>query len=113
MTAVGEPVVANDFEMPDPPEGEARVAVAGCGVCHTDISFLHFGVPTRMKPPLVLGHEISGTVDAVGEGVDGALLGEPVLIPAVLPCGTCRIPSASRLASCMNSYTATTTPVSA
>jgi 6-hydroxycyclohex-1-ene-1-carbonyl-CoA dehydrogenase len=88
MTGVNEPVVEHEYEA-EPGEGEALVEVAGCGVCHTDISFLEMGVPTRMTPPLVLGHEISGTVAAVGEGVDAGLVGKPVLVPAVLPCGTC------------------------
>jgi len=89
MTAVGEPVAAAAWEAGEPAEGEALVQVAGCGVCHTDISFLHMGVPTRMKPPLTLGHEISGTVVEVGAGVDAGLVGKPVLVPAVLPCGVC------------------------
>jgi threonine dehydrogenase-like Zn-dependent dehydrogenase len=47
------------------------------------------GVPTRMEPPLTPGHEISGTVVEVREGVDPGLTGKPVLVPAVLPCGVC------------------------
>ncbi len=89
MAAVGEPVTAVAWEAEEPAEGEVLVEVAGCGVCHTDISFLHFGVPTRMKPPLTLGHEISGTVVGAGAGVDAALVGKRVLVPAVLPCGVC------------------------
>ena len=91
MTEQGEPCVETTLSLPPPPAGEAVIEVAGCGVCHTDISFLHMGVPTRHGPPLTLGHEISGTVIEVGEGVDTALLGEPVLIPAVLPCGECEL----------------------
>ena len=91
MTAQGEPCEEREFPIEAPPAGEAVVEVAGCGVCHTDISFLHQGVPTRMKPPLVLGHEISGTVSAVGAGVDAGLVGRPVLVPAVMPCGECAL----------------------
>lgn len=73
---------------PLPPlsSGEVLVKVAGCGVCHTDISFWHFGVNTRHPPPLALGHEISGTV------LDGESdwIGKKVIIPAVLPCGECQ-----------------------
>jgi 6-hydroxycyclohex-1-ene-1-carbonyl-CoA dehydrogenase len=89
MTEQGQPLSNETYEAEPPGPGEATVEVAGCGVCHTDISFLHMGVPTRMKPPLTLGHEISGTVAAVGEGVDEGLVGKPVLVPAVLPCGEC------------------------
>ena len=45
-------------------EGEVLVEVAGCGVCHTDLGYFYDGVPTVNKPPLTLGHEISGTVVA-------------------------------------------------
>ncbi|MBT4058803.1 MAG: 6-hydroxycyclohex-1-ene-1-carbonyl-CoA dehydrogenase [Euryarchaeota archaeon] len=69
-------------------DDEVVVQVAGCGVCHTDLGFLYHGVATKHELPLVLGHEISGTVVASGtkasqwNGID-------VVIPAVLPCGIC------------------------
>jgi len=102
MTAQGEPCVEQQDTLDAPPAGEAVVAVAGCGVCHTDISFLHQGVPTRAELPLALGHEISGTVSAVGSGVDQGLLGTPVLVPAVLPCGECETCRAGRRRICPN-----------
>jgi 6-hydroxycyclohex-1-ene-1-carbonyl-CoA dehydrogenase len=76
-------LVENIF--PELSAGEVLVKVAGCGVCHTDISFWHHGVQTKQPLPLTLGHEISGVV------VDGdpAWLGKNVIIPAVLPCGEC------------------------
>lgn len=83
-----------------PAPGEAVVEVAGCGVCHTDVAFLLDGVKTRSALPLVLGHEISGLVRAVGEGVDSAILGRPVIVPAVLPCGECDLCRAGRRAIC-------------
>jgi 6-hydroxycyclohex-1-ene-1-carbonyl-CoA dehydrogenase len=89
MTEPGKPCQEQAIPCPAPPAGEALIEVAGCGVCHTDISFLFLGVPTRAKPPLALGHEISGKVVEVGPGGDSALVGKPVLIPAVLPCGEC------------------------
>ncbi len=89
MTAQGQPCESVSESMDTPPAGEVVVEVAGCGVCHTDISFLHMGVPTRAPLPLALGHEISGTVREAGEGVDASIVGQPVLIPAVLPCGEC------------------------
>jgi 6-hydroxycyclohex-1-ene-1-carbonyl-CoA dehydrogenase len=91
MVAPGKPVERRDLPVPDPGPGEAVIEVAGCGVCHTDISFLHLGVKTRAELPLALGHEISGTVTAAGEGVDEDLVGRPVLVPAVLPCGECEL----------------------
>ena len=78
--------------------GEVLVKVAGCGVCHTDISFWHHGVQTKHPLPLTLGHEISGVV------VDGdaAWVGKKVIIPAVLPCGECELCKKGRSNICRN-----------
>ena len=81
-----------DFQLTEKPipelnEGEVLVEVAGCGVCHTDLSFWYFGVPTKHALPLTLGHEISGTVV---KGPD-EWLNKKVIIPAVLPCGECEL----------------------
>ena len=46
---------------------EVIIAVAGCGVCHTDIGFAYEGIPTRHALPLILGHEIAGRVVLAGE----------------------------------------------
>ncbi len=51
-----------DVDTPTPGPGEILVKVAACGVCHTDLHYIEHGVPTFMKPPIVLGHEASGTV---------------------------------------------------
>lgn len=89
MVAPGAPFERYEFAEQDAGPGEAVVEVAGCGVCHTDLSFLYHGVKTRHELPLVLGHEISGIVRRVGTGVDRALVDAPVVVPAVLPCGEC------------------------
>ena len=91
MTAQGKPCETTSETLGTTPAGEVVVEVAGCGVCHTDISFLHMGVPTRAPLPLALGHEISGTVVTLGDRVDEALLGRAVLVPAVMPCGECEL----------------------
>jgi len=100
MTGQGEPCAERTEPLAAPPAGEITVAVAGCGVCHTDISFLHLGVPTRAPVPLALGHEISGTVTAIGDGVAADLLDRKVLIPAVLPCGECETCQSGNLRIC-------------
>ncbi len=68
--------------------GEVVVAVAGCGVCHTDLGFFYDGIRTNHPLPLCLGHEISGRVVAAGPGAD-TWLGKAVIVPAVIPCGDC------------------------
>lgn len=83
----GTPMVSRTREE-RPGPGEVLVAVAGCGVCHTDLGFFYDGVPTRHPFPLTLGHEISGRVVAAGPGAE-TWPGADVIVPAVLPCGIC------------------------
>ena len=77
-----------DRRAESPGDGEVIVAVAGCGVCHTDLGFYYDGVPTRHPLPLTLGHEIAGTVVEAGADEE-AWLGRAVVVPAVIPCGEC------------------------
>lgn len=100
MVSPGAPFERREVPAAAPAPDEAVVAVAGCGVCHTDLSFLYQGVKTRQAPPLVLGHEISGTVAQVGAAGDPARLGQPVVVPAVLPCGTCELCQAGHRRIC-------------
>jgi 6-hydroxycyclohex-1-ene-1-carbonyl-CoA dehydrogenase len=99
MVAPKRPLELQSREVGPPGPGEAIVEVAGCGICHTDLSYLDDGVPTRGELPLTLGHEISGRVIAIGEGV-ADLLGRAVVVPAVIPCGTCDVCRAGRGAIC-------------
>jgi 6-hydroxycyclohex-1-ene-1-carbonyl-CoA dehydrogenase len=71
-----------------PGPGEVAIAIAGCGVCHTDLGYLYDGVRTNHPLPLALGHEISGQVVVAGPGAE-SWLGKAVIVPAVLPCGEC------------------------
>jgi 6-hydroxycyclohex-1-ene-1-carbonyl-CoA dehydrogenase len=87
----GQRLFVRDVETPRPGPGEVRVRVAACGVCHTDLHYVDHGTPTFKQPPLILGHEVSGTVEEVGPGVDRLAVGDRVLIPAVLPCGECAL----------------------
>ncbi len=87
MTELNKEFKLSEHSFTDLAEGEVWVKVAGCGVCHTDISFWHHGVQTKHGLPLTLGHEISGVVV---KG-DAAWLGKKVIIPAVLPCGECEL----------------------
>jgi len=87
--------------VPELQPGEVLVEVAGCGVCHTDLGYFYHGVPTVSKPPLTLGHEISGRVVAGGAGTEGSWLGREVIVPAVMPCNDCPICAAGRGNRCL------------
>ena len=78
-----------DIPVPQINEDQILVKVAACGVCHTDLHYIEHGVPTFKKPPIVLGHEASGTVEGLGAKVTNVKKGQRVLIPAVLTCGRC------------------------
>ncbi len=83
--------------MPALQAGDVVVEIKGCGVCHTDLSYFYMGVPTVQKPPLSLGHEISGVVI----GGQAGLIGKEVIIPAVLPCGECDLCQGGRGNRCL------------
>ncbi len=87
----GKRLVVEDRDMPKAGPGEIVVQVAACGICHTDLHYLDHGVPTFAKPPLILGHEISGIISEVGVGSERWKIGDSVLIPAVLSCGKCHM----------------------
>lgn len=99
MTAAGQPLTRISREIPPLGPGDALVRVAGCGVCHTDLGFLHDGVRTRHALPLILGHEISGHVEDSGRE-HRALVGRAVVVPAVLPCGECPLCRSGRSTIC-------------
>src|ERR1041384_7400127 len=82
-------------EIAAPGPGEVVVAVEGCGVCHTDLAYFYDGVPTRHALPLVLGHEVAGTIVQAGADV-ARLVGRRVIVPAVIPCGSCALCSRGR-----------------
>jgi 6-hydroxycyclohex-1-ene-1-carbonyl-CoA dehydrogenase len=98
-----QPLVIEEWPTPEPGEGEVRVRIAGCGVCHTDLHYIDHGTPTFKTPPLILGHEVSGTIDAAGEGVSADRLGDRVLLPAVLACGQCNACRIGRANICEHS----------
>ena len=103
LRAVGQPLERFEFPLLEPEPEEVIVEVAGCGVCHTDIGFATDGVPTRKALPLVLGHEISGRVIAAGDKA-GTWLGRTVIVPAVIPCGSCPACQAGRPTICRNQF---------
>ncbi len=76
-----------ETERPEPGSGELRVAVERCGICGSD---LHFFTGHQPVPPHCPGHEISGTVDAVGTGVRSVKEGDRVAIEPLVRCGACR-----------------------
>ena len=99
VTAPGE-LQRTEVPVPELGANEVLVKIAGCGVCHTDMSYFWDGVPTVTKPPLTLGHEIAGEVVAAGPGAE-SWVGKNVIVPAVMPCNNCDICAKGRGNRCL------------
>ena len=77
-----------DLETPEPDAGEVRVRIAACGICGSDVHG-YTGSTGRRIPPLVMGHEAAGIIDAVGKNVSGELIGQRVALDSTVFCGEC------------------------
>lgn len=78
-----------DVKNPEPGRGQVRVAVKYAGICGTDLRIRDGVAPSN--PPVILGHEFSGVIDELGEGVRGYSVGERVVCEtAAVICGSCR-----------------------
>lgn len=107
FTAPDAPVAVTDVELAPPGPGEVRVKIAAAGVCHSD---LHVRRGEWQPPvPLVMGHEGSGIVTALGPGVRGLAEGDHVVLSWVAPCGQCRYCRAGREARCQVAATVVAT----
>jgi succinate semialdehyde reductase (NADPH) len=96
------PMEIEDIPVPAPLEGEVLVKVHACGVCHTDLHVVKAEV--AFPTPAVLGHEISGTVVALGAGVPGPPVGTRIVAAFIMPCGRCRLCAIGRDDLCDNFF---------
>jgi len=90
--------------IPDPGPGEVVVAVAACGVCHTDLTYRDGGINDEF--PFLLGHEAAGTVESVGAGVTHVAVGDFVVLNWRAVCGQCRACQRGRPWYCFNTHNA-------
>ena len=79
-------VVTETVPVPDIGPGEVLVRIDTCGICGTDLKKIHTG---SHSAPRVFGHEMAGTIAAIGEGVKGFAVGDRVMAFHHIPCGTC------------------------
>lgn len=73
---------------PEPGPGELLIRVGASGICHSDLHVLHLPVKVR-EDPLTLGHEIAGTIAAIGDQVAGRTTGERGVVYLCWSCGRC------------------------
>ena len=89
ITGKGQPLEARECSAPVPGHGEVLLRIEAAGICRSDV---HYRSGTRPVPalPVTPGHEIAGTVDAVGDDVDDLVPGDRVGVHYLITCGNCR-----------------------
>ncbi len=85
-----------------PGAGEVRLDVGYVGICGTDMHIYHGVMDQRVAPPQVIGHEMSGTVAELGEGVTGFKIGDRVVVRPLDWCGECPTCEAGNTHICQN-----------
>ena len=105
LEAIGTPLVMKDVPTPTPGPGEVLIKVEACGVCHSDLH-LADGDWDLLRPitktPVILGHEVAGTIAALGEGVTSRAVGDRVGVPWIYwSCGECEFCKENREILCL------------
>jgi S-(hydroxymethyl)glutathione dehydrogenase/alcohol dehydrogenase len=100
FTAPNRPLEVGELELDPPRRDEVLVKIAASGICRSDLSYVDGKWPVPM--PMVLGHEGAGTIEAVGEGVDPARVGEHVVLTFAPACGACRFCLEGRANLCLD-----------
>lgn len=88
LNEAGRDVEVEEITIDDPGPGEVLVKLAASGVCHTDLTVKNLH-GNGMAFPIVLGHEGAGYIEAIGEGVQGLEIGDPVVLAYRAPCDQC------------------------
>jgi S-(hydroxymethyl)glutathione dehydrogenase/alcohol dehydrogenase len=100
MHGPGEPLAVCELELAPPGPDEVLVRILATGICRSDLSYIDGKWPTPL--PIVLGHEGAGMIEAVGDGVPGERVGEPVVLTFSPACGRCRLCLAGRSNLCLD-----------
>jgi alcohol dehydrogenase, propanol-preferring len=103
LRSIGSPLVIEDVPTPTPSRGELLVKVIACGVCHSDVHAVDGDWDPLPTLPLIPGHEVTGTVAAIGETVVGFAVGDLVGVPWMYSsCGTCELCLAGMETICLS-----------
>jgi len=76
-------------QVPDPGPGEAQIKVAYCGICGTDLHIFLGHMDKRVGFERTIGHEMSGTISALGSAVDGLSVNQRIVVRPLDHCGDC------------------------
>ncbi|HIK00455.1 TPA: alcohol dehydrogenase catalytic domain-containing protein [archaeon] len=109
MKAVAKTNSGKGFELidaptPNPKKGEVLVKIKACSVCGTDVHIYNNDPPwdTRIKTPRIIGHEFTGVVEKIGQGVKRVKVGDTVANESHIYCGNCSQCKAGRPHTCLN-----------
>ncbi len=103
VSYVGEQrLEVNEYEPKPPAAGDVQIAVAYNGLCGTDMHILHGNMDARVQMPLTFGHEMSGTISALGNGVEGWNVGDHVTVMPLWWDNTCPACLAGNQHICQN-----------
>lgn len=90
LVAWEQPAEVREVPRPVPGPGEVLLRVRAAGLCHSDLHLMHWPAGTvPYELPFTLGHEVAGTVEALGDGTEGIEVGESVLVYGPWGCGRC------------------------
>lgn len=95
-------ITTGEADLVAPGPGEVRIDVAYCGICGTDLHIYLGHMDQRVAKPQIMGHEMSGTVAELGEGVTGWAVGDRVVVRPLAPCGECAACKAGHSHICYN-----------
>jgi D-arabinose 1-dehydrogenase-like Zn-dependent alcohol dehydrogenase len=98
----GRPLSVDDVPDPVPGPNEVVVTVRACGICASDLHFIHGHMPLPVPPPVTMGHEASGVIASVGSGVPVWSPGDRVALMAGKACMACPRCAAGRLEECLD-----------
>lgn len=84
--------------------GQVEVAIEAGGICGPDLHYYHHGGfgAIRVREPMILGHELAGTIKALGEGVSGLAVGDRVAVSPSRPCNACECCLGGQQNHCLN-----------
>ncbi|KAA3657564.1 MAG: Zn-dependent alcohol dehydrogenase, partial [Chloroflexi bacterium] len=100
---MGNHTIENGRCTPEPPQaGQVQIAVSHIGICGTDLHIYHGVMDKRVNMPQIMGHEMSGTIAAIGPEVNGWAIGDAVTVRPLDPCNDCPACGAGHKHICQN-----------
>lgn len=93
-----------DCTVATPGPGQVHIQLAAGGICGSDLHYYNHGGfgPIRLKEPMILGHEVAGTITELGAGVEDLKVGQLVAVSPSRPCGDCRFCNEGSHNQCLN-----------